>query len=500
MVCLAVGVLGIVFPEPVALVTQTITRATRQQFGWPLLTMTLMFLVLCAGLAVSPWGKLRLGAEQDRPEFSTPSWLAMLFAAGMGQGLLFFGVAEPMQYFRSPLADPSTEVAAREALATSLFHWGLHAWGIYCVAALVVAYFAFRRGTPYLTGAPLRSAFDGNWTAPFAWLSDVLALMAVVFGLGAGVALGSQQLAAGLDIVSGEAPPSVVLLWLVITAAIASASTKLKHGIRWLSNGNLALMTAIMVAVFALGPTRYVFESAWHAVGDYPRQLVALSSRAHPFTADTALFEGQTLTYFMWWVSWAPFVGIFIARISKGRTIRELVAGVVLVPTLFSIASFVIFGATGFHQVLSGDAASAVANAEPTAAIFALLGPLPFAPVLKAATVLTVFVFVVTSVDSGTFVLGMLSSRGSTEPPVYRRIAWGVCLGILSTVFVLAGDVSVVLTMAMSGAAPFALVMALQAVALLRALYLDTRPEPAADSTLGRAATPSMVSSGRSDS
>ena len=400
---------------------------------------------------------------------------------------------------RSPTR--TSEVAARQALATSLFHWGFHAWGIYCMAALVVAYFAFRRGAPYLTGAPLRSAFEGPWTVPLAWLSDVLALMAVVFGLGAGVALGSQQLAAGLNIVlSGEAPPGVVLLWLVITVAIASASTKLRHGIRWLSNGNLALMTGIMIAVFSLGPTGYVVESAWQTLSDYPQQLATLSSRTHPFTSNTEWFESQTLTYFMWWVSWAPFVGIFIARISKGRTIRELVAGVVLVPTLFSIASFVIFGSTGFHQVLSGGAATAVAEAEPTAAIFALMAPFPAASALRAATVLTVFVFVVTSVDSGTFVLGMLSSNGSTEPPVHRRIAWGVCLGVLSTVFVLAGDVPVVLTMAMSGAAPFALVMVMQTGALLRALYVDTRPDPATDPAAYGATSPSLASSGRSDS
>ena len=481
-ICFAVGTLGIAFPEPVARVTQGITSATRHHFGWPLLAMTLGFLLVCFGLAISPWGRIRLGSDEERPEFSTLSWLAMLFAAGMGQGLLFFGVAEPMQYFRSPLADPITEVAARQALSASLFHWGFHAWGIYCVAALVVAYFAFRRDAPYLIGAPFRSLLADGWSASFAWMADVLALMAVVFGLGAGVALGSQQLAAGLSLVSEQqSPSSVWIMWGVITAAIVSASTNLHHGIRWLSNGNLALMSTLMVAVFVLGPTRYILDSAMETMAVFPSQLFALTTRAHPYTANTEWFESQTLTYFMWWISWAPFVGIFIARISRGRTVRELVAGVIFVPTLFSTASFVTFGATGFHQALAGTAGSAVSAAEPTAAIFTLLEPLPFGPVLKVAALVTVFVFVVTSVDSGTFVLGMLSSSGSTRPPVARRIAWGACLGILSAVFVLAGDVDVVLTMAMSGAAPFALVMLLQTAALLRAMYLDTQPNAAAN-------------------
>ena len=333
-----------------------------------------------------------------------------------------------------------------------------------------------------MAGAPLRNAFPGPWTLPVAWLSDVLALLAVVFGLGATLALGARQLAAGLETTTGvsfSTTMTMALLWIVLCAAIASASTNLRHGIRWLSNGNLALMIAIMITVFAVGPTRYIIESGLLASTDYVSQMAALSTRTNNFTSNANWFQSESLTYFLWWLSWAPFVGIFVARISRGRTVREFVAGVLLVPTFFSLCSFVVFGATGFHEVLVGNAEAAVAAAEPAAAIFALFEPLPFSSMLQAATVVTVFAFIVTSVDSGTFVLGMLSSGGSLEPPLHRKIVWGVGLGILSTVFLLAGDVQLVLAMAMSGAVPFALVMLLQACALLRAMYLDTGLERA---------------------
>ncbi len=470
------GILAIVVPETVTLATEALTTSAYTYFDDLLSVAVSGFFVLAVILALSPFGRVRLGPPGERPEFHTLSWLAMMFAAGMGAGLLFFGVAEPMSHYSNELGQ-STD-AARAALSVTLFHWGFQAWGIYCMAALVIAYFAFRRGRPYLAGAPLREVFRGWGIGQLAAVSDFMAVIAVAMGLGISIALGTMQVHSGLsfitDLPRDSTPIALAILWLIVLAYIASATTSLSKGVQWLSNINMVLMVLIMLAVLVLGPTAFIAEGLWDASVGYVADLPAMTARLHPYTADQGFYEGWSLTYFVWWASWAPFVGIFIARISRGRTIREFVFGVILVPTLFTVCSFGVFGnAAIFEETLGQGGLAELASADKTAALFTLFERLPFALPLSVTAAITVFIFVVTSGDSGTFVLGMLTSGGSESPPRVHKVAWGLALGVLATGFMLAGDLDVVTQMALAGAIPFIIVVGMQAVALVLALRQD---------------------------
>ena len=474
------AVLAILFPEPMAAATGGVTAFANHHFDWVLSICFGAFLILVIGMALSPFGKIRLGAPGEKPEFSTLSWLAMMFAAGMGAGLLFFGVAGPMNHFMNPLSGEVSESAMIPALSITMFHWGLHAWGIYCVAGLVIAYFAFRRHQPYLAGSPLRDVFTGRWVEPVAKASDFLAVIAVVFGLGVSISIGAMQVHSGLSRTFGLPEESLfvglTVLWLIVAAYIASATTSLSKGVKWLSNINVMLMFGLMTAVFFIGPSRMLAMTAFETLANYLVDLPAMMTRQNAFTADQAFYESWSLTYFVWWASWAPFVGIFVARISRGRTLREFVTGVLLAPTLFSVVSFAIFGGSAMHEELTGSGGLAqLAVQDEAMALFELLSRLPFAGVLSIVASTTVFIFVVTSGDSGTFVLGMLTSGGSNNPPKQMKVAWGVAIGLLATAFIIAGDVQVITAMAMSAAIPFVIVLALQAAALVRAVWDDAQ-------------------------
>ncbi len=439
------------------------------------------FLVLCLYLAFGRYGSVRLGAPGERPEFSTVSWLAMLFAAGMGVGLLFWGVAEPLNHFvGAPGATPKSPLAARRALVLTAFHWGLHAWAVYGLAALVLAYFGFRRKTPYLPGAPIRSAFRGRWVEPVATTADLVAVLAVAFGVAGSMALGILQLHAGLHVVAGVSSTSlwvpVVLLVLMVISYMASAATSLDKGIKWLSNINMLTALVLLLFVAIAGPTSFLLRSFVTAVGDYASSIIGLSLGLYPFqgAAAQSWLDAWTLTYFFWWIAWAPFVGVFVARISRGRTIKQFVLGVLFAPTLFSLLWFAVLGGTGlFEDIYGAGGIARLASDNVTIALFALFDRLPLSSIASGVALALVFIFLVTSVDSATYVLGMLTSRGSLDPTRKRKLAWGISLGLLGGALMLSGSIRAVRAVAVLGAIPFTFIMLLQAVALLRALRTD---------------------------
>jgi len=387
-----------------------------------------------------------------------------------------------MHFANPPTGEGGTGEAARRAMVITHFHWGLHAWGIYAIAGLVLGWFGFRKGTPYLPGAPLRAVFRGRWVTPVAALADLIAVLAVALGVAGAMAMGTMQFHTGLAAVT-DLPADALWLRMLILGVLfvcytISATTSLDKGIRILSNVNMALAIALLVFALIAGPTAQLLRGFVTGLGDYLVAAPALSLNTWPYAENSGWFHGWTLIYFMWWIAWAPFVGIFIARISRGRTIREFALGVIGAPTLFSVLWFSIFGGIGMHEELNGAGGiAAMVNENVTVALFELFEILPLGGLLSAIAITLVFIFLVTSVDSATYVLGMLTSQGSMDPPVSRKLGWGIALGVLGGALIIAERFDVVRAIAILGAIPFTLVMLLQVVALLRSMRDERREE-----------------------
>ena len=479
--CAAFAVWGVAAPESLAGTATAVTTSVFRSLDWFFMASVTFFLGLAFWLMLGRFGRLKLGGPDDEPEFSTPSWIAMLFSAGMGVGILFWGAAEPLTHFASPpIGEAATAYAARRAMVITNFHWGLHAWAVYSMGALVLAYFVYRRGRVYLAGEPIRDAFKGRWVAPFAFAADLIAVFGVAFGVAGSLVMGAMQLETGLQVTTGISMNStalrLILLGVLTVAYLLSASTSLDKGIKTLSNINIVLAILLLLFVLVAGPTGFLLRGFVTAVGDYVAALPGLSLQLYPYSDASSWVQAWTLTYFVWWIAWAPFVGIFVARISKGRTIREFIAGVTLAPTIASILWFSVFGGTALHAETAGDAGLAAMVAENVSlALFALFETLPASGILSAVAVVLIFVFLVTSADSATFVLAQLTSGGSFDPPTSRKLTWGVGLSMLAAGLLLADSMAAIRAMAVLGAIPFTFVMIMQIAALLRTLPGDLR-------------------------
>ncbi len=474
--CALSGLFTLVWPEQVTQTTKSFTDAVFGSVGGLFLISVSLFLVLCVWLAFSRYGKIRLGPEDGKPEFSTLSWLSMLFAAGMGTGLVVWGAAEPMYHMlKPPSGAVGTEETMRQAFVITNYHWGIHAWAIYGIGALVLAYFSFVRGGVYLASTPIRLGFKGDWTRWVGSGADLLAIFSVTFGVAGSIAMGTLQVQSGLNDFMGSTldstPTQITVLFVLFVAYMASASTGLAKGIRILSNLNIAFAVLVIFFIFSVGPTERLMTRFVESVFDYAMALGPLSIDLQPFGGSQEWVNGWTLIYFVWWIAWTPFVGTFIARISKGRTIREFIIGVLICPTLFSIFWFAVLGGVAADMQMNGlqDFGPTLVE-DMTGIIYVVFSQLPASQFLGLAATILVFVFLITSVDSATFVLGMLSSEGSLEPSSRIKLVWGVVLGLLGAGFTFLGDIDVIKLMTISGAVPFLLVLLLQLVAFLRAL------------------------------
>lgn len=474
------GIWGLLRPEAMTSASVGLVDSVLENIGWLYLALANGFLVLSFWLAASRYGRLRLGPDDSRPEFSTSSWLAMLFAGGMGSGLVFWGVAEPVTHFAHPPGHimEATPAAARQAMVLTNLHWGLHAWAIYGICALVLAYFMFRRDFPGLISTPLRATMRPSVALTIAgWTSDVVAAFAVVFGLAGSLVMGVLQVRAGISEMFGFAPTlsmSVGLLFALAVAFMISASTGLSKGIQTLSNLNMLLVLALLAIVFVLGPTPFIMSAFINSVGDYASSLPAYALRILSYENQIPWTTSWTLTYLIWWVAWGPFVGIFIARISRGRTIREFCVGVIVIPTLFSLLWFATLGGTGIWIELNSGGLSGLVDEDVSKALFEFLRFLPLTDILSAVSVFLIFIFLVTSADSGTFVISMMTSEGHLNPRMRLKLGWGAAITLLTLSILLSGSVEVAKAMAAFGAVPFTFVLVLQVVAFLRAL----RDEP----------------------
>lgn len=480
---------GLISPEGLGAVTSSAVSWTTTNFGWYYLLAVLAFLLFCGYLALSRYGSVKLGRDDEEPEFTTLSWFAMLFSAGMGIGLVFWGVAEPISHFLKPPGGltPESAEAARAALKYSFFHWGLHPWAIYSVVALSIAYFSFRKGEPTLISRTFRPLLGNRVEGPIGQIIDVLAIIATVFGVAASLGFGAVQINSGLNSAFGLSigtGPQLAIIAVVTVLFMLSANTGLNKGIQLLSNTNVILAGLLMAAVFVLGPTVFLLDTFTTSVGGYVQDLINLSTRLTPFTGDTWV-GGWTIFYWAWWIAWAPFVGLFIARVSRGRTIKEFISGVLLVPSLVSFMWFTVFGGSAIKQELSGDVAIAQATQKDVStALFALFDTLPLGGGLAILATLLISSFFITSADSATYVLGMQSSRGDSNPSNPVKLTWGILQALIAVALLLSGGLSGLQSASVLAALPFSAIMLGMCWSLYRALSQEfprhPHPRPAA--------------------
>ncbi|WP_228001088.1 BCCT family transporter [Nocardia australiensis] len=459
--------------------------------GWLFVLIASAFVVYIIWLAGSRYGKIPLGADDEKPEFRTTSWIAMMFSAGMGIGLMFWGVAEPISHFMSPppgTAEPGSTEAAESAIATTLFHWTLHPWAIYAVVGLAIAYGTFRKGRSQLISSMFRPILGRRADGIGGRAIDMMAIFATLFGSAASLGLGALQIGAGMEFNGwvdsiGKAGLVAIITGLTI-AFIVSAISGIDRGIQWLSNINMVLALIIAVFVFVAGPTLFMLNFLPTSLGDYISKLPAMASRTNVSGGDDmkAWLSSWTIFYWAWWVSWTPFVGMFIARISRGRTIRQFVTGVLLVPSVVSLAWFVIFGGAGiFEQRKSGDLTEANGKVNENFALFHLLDHYPLASVTAVLVMILVGIFFVSGADAASIVMGTLSEKGSIEPSKATVIFWGAATGAVAAIMLLIADPND-LGGALNGLQALTTVVALPFVVVMGflcvSLYKDVRSDP----------------------
>ncbi|MBA2939808.1 BCCT family transporter [Paenibacillus sp. CGMCC 1.16610] len=471
---------GAFAPVQFAATATSLFDSSIRNFGWFFLISTFGCLVFAFYLAFSKYGRIKLGKDEDEPEYSTISWFAMLFSAGMGIGLVFWGVAEPLSHYLSPpegATGGSTE-AARLAMRYSFFHWGVHPWAIYTIISLTLAYFQFRHDKKGLISAVFSPLIGKLSEGGIGAVIDILAIIATAFGVATSLGLGALQINGGLNHMFGisiQPVVQVVIIGIVTVLFLISATTGLDKGIRILSNANLLIAVLLMAFVFLVGPTSFILDLFTSTLGGYLQNLVYMSLRMTPFTQGTWVGV-WTLFYWAWWIAWGPFVGTFIARVSKGRTIKEFVLGVLLVPSLFSFMWFSVFGGTGLHlELFDQFPIAAAAKQDVTSALFLTLQQLPIGHIIALIATILIITFFITSADSATFVLGMLSTKGDPNPSNKVKIVWGGLQSSMAIVLLISGGLSGLQTASIIAALPFAIIIIGMCVSLMIALRQDEK-------------------------
>ncbi|MGO4889091.1 BCCT family transporter [Anaerobacillus sp. MEB173] len=471
---------GVILPQQLTSVMNVLLSFFLVNFGWFYQIAASFFLVFALFLIFSRYGKIKLGKDEDKPEFSRPTWFAMLFSAGMGIGLLFFGVSEPISHFAAPpMGAGGTAEAATLGLRYTYLHWGFHAWAIYATIALALAYFKFRKGAPGLMSATLYPILGDKTKGPIGGFIDIVAVFATVFGVAASLGLGAAQINGGLSYLTGI--PNTFSIQLLIIAIVTvlfllSAGTGIKRGIKYLSNTNMILAVVLFIAMLFLGPTIFLLNLFVTTFGSYIQNLPAMGLRLAPFDAESAAWiQGWTIFYWAWWIAWAPFVGTFIARVSKGRTVREFTIAVLIVPTVVCAFWFAVFGGTGIH--LEYNLGIPVSEQTLETALFLVYQNLPLGTILAVITLLLISTFFITSADSATFVLGMQTTNGSLNPPNVVKISWGLILSASAVVLMASGGLEGLQTAIIVSAFPLTFILFLTAISTLRSFNKELGPK-----------------------
>ncbi len=481
-ISVAFVLVGVLFKDEMATVVGDMLSWILTNLGWLFVLSTAAFLTFVLFLCVSRYGRIRLGKDEDRPEFRTSSWIAMMFSAGMGIGLMFYGVAEPISHLAAPplgLAKPGTDEAAATAMEYTYFHWALHPWALYAIVGLALGYFCFRKGMPNLISSVFRPLLGDRVDGPIGKAIDILAVFATMFGSATSLGLGALQINSGLNFVwdvETSTGLAVVIIAVLTLLFVISAISGVERGVQWLSNFNMLLAIALLLFILVVGPTVFIFGTLVEGTGDYFGGLVGRSFKTGAFGGAEWL-GSWTIFYWVWWMSWTPFVGTFLARISKGRTIREFVIGVLLVPSGVSFVWFAILGGAAINLQLTGEANLADAVAQPEVALFTLLQAFPLETLTSIVVIVLVAVFFISGADAASIVMGMLTCGGTLEPPRAIVAFWGTAMGAVAVTLLVAGGLETLQQAAIVAGAPFALVMIGLCVSFFKALRQEEVPE-----------------------
>ncbi|WP_066903477.1 BCCT family transporter [Mycolicibacterium houstonense] len=482
---IAVGFLvwGFVSTESMASASTSALNWVMNNAGWLFVLTASGFVVFVIWLALSRYGNIPLGRDDEEPEFRTVSWVAMMFSAGMGIGLMFFGVSEPLSHFATPPPGTGLEgnpEAVQTAMATTLFHWTLHPWAIYAVVGLAIAYGVYRKGRLQLISAAFEPLLGDRANGPWGKVIDMLAIFATLFGSAASLGLGALQIRSGLEIVGGIGRTGNAILIMTIAiltvAFVLSAVSGVAKGIQWLSNINMVLAVTLALFLFVVGPTVFMLNLVPTSIGSYVQDMAMMSARTGAEGAEVkAWLQGWTVFYWAWWISWTPFVGMFIARISRGRTIRQFVAGVLFVPSVVSLIWFCVFGGAAIRAQQEGaDLVRDDIGIEQQ--LFSVLDQYPIATIASVVVMILVAIFFVSGADAASIVMGSLSERGTIKPTRPTVIFWGVATGAVAAVMLLVGGedaLNGLQKITIIAALPFVMVMVGLAVALVRDLRND---------------------------
>lgn len=462
---------GELFSQALAFTTTT--------FGWFYMLAVALFLIFIVALAFSSYGNIKLGPDHAEPEYKFLEWFAMLFSAGYGIALLFYGVAEPVMHFSAPPnSAPETVAAAKEAMQIAYFHWGFHIWAIYGFTGLVLAYFGYRQGLPLSMRSTLYPLIGEKVYGPLGHIVDIVAILATIFGVATTLGLSVAQINAGLnyllpDLVPMGTVPQIISIAVITGAALISVLAGMDKGVKRLSVLNMVLATSLMAFVFIAGPTVFILNAFMENTGSYLGNIVERTFSLQAYVHGDWI-ASWTLFIFAWTIAWSPFVGMFIAKISRGRTIRQFVLGVLFVPTIFTFLWFAVFGDTALHMIMEQgyDTLIAEVQADQAVALFKLFEALPFTQLISALTVLLIITFFVTSSDSGSLVIDSIASGGRPTPALQRTF-WVVIQGVLASVLLLAGGLSALQTVSIVSALPFAIVLLIAMVGMWRALIIE---------------------------
>ncbi|MDN6330730.1 MAG: BCCT family transporter, partial [Brachybacterium sp.] len=481
IVILVFAVLTIIFPQTASDAMIGTQGWITANLGWFYMLAIGIFVAFAIVVALSSWGSIRLGRDTDKPEFGLLSWFAMLFSAGMGVGLVFYGVAEPLGYTTGSAKPGWTGEGVElsgQAMAQTFVHWGLHPWAAYAVIGLALAYAVHRRGRPVSIRWALEPLFGDRVKGLLGDVIDILAIFGTVFGIATSLGLGAQQIGAGLEVIGavGSASTTTLMIIIVVITFLATFSviSGVGVGIKWLSNGNLSLAGLLAITALVFGPTVFLMQNFVQSLGVYLADVLQMTLDVGAYTRSEeaqSWFAGNTLFYWGWWIAWAPFVGVFIARISKGRTVRQFVTGVLLVPTIVGMLWFSIWGGNGLFRQWFGAGDLGDITAEES--MFRIFENFPATGLLSVLAIIMVAVFFITSSDSGSLVVDMLASGGHPNPPIWSRVLWAVLEGLLAAALLASGGLTSLQAGSLITALPFSIILLLMAVALVKALSLD---------------------------
>ena len=483
VISIAIASCSILFKEKFSVFSSTLFGFITENFAWYFQLVMLFFVVFVLCVAFSKYGSIRLGSDDSKPEYNTFSWFAMLFCAGMGVGLVFWGISEPVSHYMNPIAgiEPGSAESADFAMKASFMHWGVHPWANYAVVGLTIAYFQFRKGKTGLMSSSLTGILGDKTNGWIGKTADILAAFASVAGIVTSLGLGVLQINSGFNKMFGVPNTlgvQILIISIVTVIFMASSISGIDKGIKTLSNVNVYIAIALMFGVFLVGPKIEMLNNLVNGVGNYIGTFVKDSLAISSYSETAAWIKAWRVFYWAWWIAWAPFVGLFIARISKGRTIKEFVIGVVGAPTLASLVWFTIFGSMGLHLGQSGvmttEELQSIAAA-PETGVFEVLQHYSFGTLLSVVALILLLIFFITSADSGTFVLSMLSSNGSMNPPKTKKLVWGLVQTVMAIGLLISGGLKPLQTISIVAAFPFSIIMLVACVSLIISLKREKR-------------------------